>query len=361
MKIVLVAGGSGGHIYPALELAKTFKEYGHEILFIGNKNRMEATIIPDLGYDFFAIDNSSLQGSFAKKINSLLLMHDSYTDSLEKLKSYGADCVIGFGNYVTVPVILAAKRLKIKTVIHEQNSIVGSANKLLSKVVDKVVVSYQSTLVKMPKKKSYYYGNPRSSAFKDLKYDRKILKKYGLKPDLKTVLIFMGSLGSKVINDFMLEALKNFRKKDYQVLYVTGKNYYQDFITKFNETNNVKVLSYANTNELLNNIDILVSRAGATTIAEITAIGITSLLIPSPYVVANHQYYNASNLVEKNAAVLLSEEDLTQKSFIDKIDEMIANDKYAQSLAENAKALSKIDSAELIYQLVIDLVGESNE
>lgn len=360
MRVVLVAGGSGGHIYPALELARYLKLNNHEVFFVGSKSRMEANIIPNHGYDFFGIDAAAIAGSFSTKINSVFMMYDAYTDSKEYLKKIKPDCVIGFGSYITVPVLLAAKRLKLKTVIHEANSIVGKANSLLSKFVDKCIVSYPSSIDKFPKEKTVCLGNPRGSAFKEVVEDRNVLKEYGLSPKLKTVLIFMGSQGSKVINDFMLEALKGFRDKKYQVIYITGNDYYQEFTSKFNETKNVKVIAYGDTLKLLPNVDCLISRAGATSIAEITALGLASILIPSPYVPLNHQYYNAMDLVEKNAACIIEEDSLTVENLISMVDDLLDNDEFREQICKNAKSLGKTDSCELILDYINQLMGDEH-
>jgi len=355
MKIVMVAGGTGGHIYPALHLADSLKDK-NEITFFGSDKRLENELIPAAGYNFIALETIAFSGSLMRRINSLLLMRDSYHIAKSELKKFNADVVIGFGNYISVPVVLAAKSLNIKTLIHEQNCKIGAANRYLAKKADFCVCCYKESLEKLPKAKSLCLGNPRSSMFKDVKRNRSILKEYGLDPSIATVVIFMGSLGSISINEFMLQALKEIRKEDFQVIYITGKEYYQEFITKFNETDNVKIKDYANMVELLPNIDLLVARAGATTIAEITALGLPTIFIPSPYVPNNHQYFNAKNLVDYKAAMLINEEDLDIDKFNDILKTTISDKEKLSEMASKTKEFANVNCCEDIIKLIEKVV-----
>ncbi len=355
MKIVIVAGGTGGHIYPALELANNLKN-DNEIIFFGNNKRMESEIIPESGYQFFGFDIDAISGGIIGKFNSILLMSDAYNICKQELKKIKPDVVIGFGNYVSVPVVLAAKKLKIKTIIHEQNSLVGSANKLLSHFVDKIIVSYPDSMKGLPSKKTVCLGNPRASLFANVRRSKKVLEGFELSNDKKTVLVFMGSLGSKTINDFMLNALKAFRDKDYQVLYLTGSKYYDYFIDNFNESENVKVAAYGDVGAILPNVTLLISRAGATTLAEVTALGVPSILIPSPYVPANHQYLNAMSLVNNKAAILIEERDLDESTFISKIDSTINDLELLKDLKTNSKAMGNVNACKDFINVINEVI-----
>ena len=351
MKIVMVAGGSGGHIYPAIQLADSLKK-DHEIIFFGNNNRLEGEIIPALGYEFLSSETNNFSGGLAKKINSLLLMIDAYQDAKAKLKKIKPDLVIGFGNFVSVPVVKAAQKLGIRTIIHEQNRLLGSANNYLAKKANAIVVSYPETKQKLPQEKAFYLGNPRSSYFKNIKIDRSVLIKYDLNPLIPTVLFFMGSQGSKSINDFMLEVLKELKNAKFQILYVTGKAYYDSFKDILKDNKNIKIRDYVEAGELLANIDVLVARAGATTICEITACGIPSILIPSPFVPNNHQYFNAQSLVDKRAALLVNEKDLDVKEFIALLGGLIGDNRERKILAANAKKLGNTKACDDFIKLI---------
>ncbi len=359
MRIILVASGSGGHIFPALQLADSLKNE-HEVCFYGGKKYMEARIIPENSYPFVGLDTLGFDGSFFQRINALLLLWDSYRQVKNDFKKQRPDVVIGFGNYVTIPVILAAKKLKIKTMIHEQNSIIGLANRFLAKKVDARICSFPETLQKLPKAESYCLGNPRAAAFKDSKVNREILKKYDLQPDKPTVLFFMGSQGSLSINDFMLETLKEMRKKDYQVLYITGRRFYEEFSSRFNESETVKFRDFADMRELLPNIDLLVSRAGATTITEICASGIASILIPSPYVPNDHQRHNAETLVKAQATILVSENELQTDSFVSLVTDLLADKARLQALAAKAKELANLKACDDFIALIKKVTNNGN-
>lgn len=357
MKIILVAGGTGGHIYPALELANYLKK-DNEIIFFGNNKRMESKLIPKSGYPFFGYDAEMFSGSLLNRINSIFSIYDSYVLCKAQLKLIKPDMVIGFGNYVSVPAVLAAKRLKIKTMIHEQNSLIGSANKLLSYFVDGVVVSFESSLKGLPKSKSYFYGNPRADIVKHNKINANVLAEYDLKVDMKTILFFMGSLGSTSINEFMLGIIKELRNKEYQVLYITGEKYFAEFANNFNQSSNVKIIAYGDTAKLMPNVTLLVCRAGATTVAEIAALGVPAIFIPSPYVPFNHQYYNALTLVQSDAAMLIEEKDLNNGKFVELLDKTMEDYEFLCKLKKNVKKFSSINPCAKIELLIRKIVGE---
>ncbi|MEF9920988.1 MAG: undecaprenyldiphospho-muramoylpentapeptide beta-N-acetylglucosaminyltransferase [Erysipelotrichaceae bacterium] len=308
MKMVIATGGTGGHIYPAIALADAAKKRyaDFDVLFIGNDDRMETTEVPRHGYRFYGIHASGLSGSVFNKIKALKNLVVCYHQAKIVLKKEQPTIVIGFGGYVSAPVILAAHSLGIQTMIHEQNSMVGVANKALAKRVDQIVICYEKGWDELPKSKTRLLGNPRASQAIETKFDEDYFSSLGLSLDKKTILIVMGSLGSSSMNKIMEEACLSI-PSNYQVLYVCGKNNSDDIKSHFNK--NVIVVDYVNQLSILAHIDLIICRAGATTLAEITALGIPAILIPSPYVAHNHQFYNASVLSDHNAALLLEEKD----------------------------------------------------
>ncbi|MEG1351217.1 MAG: UDP-N-acetylglucosamine--N-acetylmuramyl-(pentapeptide) pyrophosphoryl-undecaprenol N-acetylglucosamine transferase, partial [Bacilli bacterium] len=234
------------------------------------------------------------------------------------------------------------------------------SNKILSKYADKIGISLPGSLKYFKKAKTVLTGNPRSEEVYNA--TNVSLTSYNLDKDKKTVLIVMGSLGSLTINNLFKDILLKFNKKNYQVLFVSGKNYYDEF-KKIKLPNNVVVVPFIkNMVNVLKSVDLIVSRSGASTIAEITAAKLPSILIPSPYVTHNHQYMNALELKNKDACILLEEKDLNAKTLIDKID-LILNDKtlYMQ-LKDNTKKLAITNSASKIVEIIIDLAnGEKHE
>lgn len=339
MKAIIVTGGTGGHIYPALSIADGLKEDGFELLFIGSSGRMESKEIPSKGYDFIGLNLIGTNGSIFRKIKALFLIFLSYFKCIKILKEFKPDIVIGFGNYISVPPILAAKTLKIKTMIHEQNSIAGKANKYLFNKVDMVVSTYDFTFDKSEKVKSL--GNPRSSDAYLIKEDYSIYDEFKLDKDKPFVFIVMGSLGSESVNKVLIEYCNNF-DKDYSLFIVSGKNNFDDF--KYISNDNIKVVPYVDSLRVMKMASLIVSRSGATTCSEITALKKPSILIPSPYVPNNHQYINAAALEKEMATVLLNEKDLTYKSLNENIDRLMSDDNLRNEIGENAFKISKINA-----------------
>ena len=337
MKIAIVAGGTGGHIYPALTLADALKNKCHELVFIGSNDRMEKDVIPDRGYEYIGLDVYTTRGSIIQKVKSLLSIVSAYFKCLKILK--GFDMAIGFGNYISIPVMLAAVKLKLKTIIHEQNSFVGRANRLLDKKVDLVIGSYKENLDQFNNPNTKILGNPQSSKALNIKKDKKIIEDLGLDPDKKTVVIFMGSLGSSSVNEILIDY---FRLMDdsYQVVFSTGRSHYDDVVSKVETKNNLKIFERIDGINVLNNSDLLVSRAGATTITEICALGKAAILIPSPFVPNNHQYYNGKALTDVDAAIMIEEKDLSGKRLNDEINNLIHDDERLKILGDNAKKLN---------------------
>lgn len=334
MKIVMVAGGSGGHIYPAVSLAKECVNKGHEVFFIGANDRMEKTVIPAMDFEFVGLNVKTTRGGISQKINSGISMLKSYFQAKKVLKTRHVDMVIGFGNYISVPVVLAAKSLKIKTVIHEQNSYVGRANRFLDEKVDLVIGSYAENKKQFKNPKLVILGNPQSSVAANCIKDDTCIIELGLDPNKKTLVIFMGSLGSESVMENILEYFK-LTDGSYQIIYATGLKHFDK--AKAYENEYIKILPQIDGVKVMKSSTLLLSRAGATTLAEITAIGMPSILIPSPYVPNNHQYYNAKALVDLDAAVMLEEKDLSAQSIRDLVEEYMHDDAKREEIAKNAK------------------------
>ncbi len=358
MRAIVVAGGTGGHIYPALAIINKIKEKEpkSEILYIGTTDRMEKDIVPKLGIKFIGIEMMGLNRRNPLKNFTVL---KKYSDAIKKakkvIKEFNPDIVIGVGGYITAPVLYAAHSLKYKTIIHEQNSIPGVSNKFLSKFVDRVCVSLPGSLKYFNKNKVVYTGNPRSEEIISVKKVSKTT--LGLSQAKKLVIIVMGSLGSITMTEKIKKLIGDFKGKNYQVVIVTGKNYYDDY-KKLTIPSNVKLVPFLdNFINILKDTDLIISRAGASTIAEITAIGIPAILVPSPYVTHNHQYMNAKELEEAKACKIVTEEDFSSKEIISKIDELLNDSKTYQEMQINSRKLGIKDSATKIYEEIRKLIG----
>ena len=341
MRMLIVTGGTGGHIYPAIALADAAKKRytDLDILFVGNDDRMEASEVPAHGYAFKGLHASGLTGNVLNKAKAIALMMNCYRKALTILKEFQPDIVIGFGGYVSAPVMLAAHHKHIPTLIHEQNSIVGVSNKLVANKVDGIVICYEKCFEEFGKEKTRLLGNPRASIAKEISFDRAYFEQLGLSYEKPLILVVMGSLGSTSINDIMKDVLPQV-DDGYQILFVTGKNNYQE-MKKQLHAKHVVVVDYVKQLEIMERVDLIICRAGATTAAEITALGTPSILIPSPYVAHNHQCYNASVLVDKKAAFMIEEKDLNAQSLKQKIDMIMSNKELRKTMRNHALALGK--------------------
>lgn len=357
MRVVVSAGGTGGHIYPAIAIINKIKEMepNSEFLYIGTHNRMEKDLIPSLGIRYEAIEITGFIRKFTfENVKSLTRFLNARKKCLNIIKDFSPDIVIGAGGYVTAPVIWAAKKLGCKTFIHEQNSVVGLSNKYLSRYADRIGVSFDSTIKEFPREKVVLTGNPCSEKAVNIEPAKK--EDFGLTEGKKLVLIVMGSLGSKTVNDKMVEFVYGFRSKNYEVVFVTGNSYYDKVRTR-RFPDNVKVVPFIeNLPSLMKVCDLMVSRAGASTMSEISALGIPTIFIPSPYVTNNHQFKNANDLVSKGAALMLEEKDLNKAMFIKMVDDILKNEKKYNELKTNVSKLGILDSSSRIYDVLKDLI-----
>ena len=351
MITIIVAGGTGGHIYPALAILNKIKEKeeNSEFLYIGTENRMEKDIVPSLGIPYVGIE---MEGLNRKHIFSNIKVCKKFLQAVKKAKKeiqeFHPDIVIGAGGYITAPVLYAAHKLKVPILIHEQNSIPGISNKFIGRFADKICVSLPNSVNLFPKNKVVYTGNPRSEEI--ISTPKKNKESLGFDKNKKLVVIVMGSLGSTTMTEKIKELLPAFEKENYQVLVITGKRYYDDY-KEIPVSSNVKVLPFMDDLiRLLKDTDLLVSRAGASTIAEITAIGLPAILVPSPYVTNNHQYKNAKELENAGACKIIEEKDFSKETVLAGIEEILKDEKGYQEMAECSKKLGIQDSATRIYE-----------
>lgn len=359
MKAIVCAGGTGGHIYPALAIINKIKEKESlsEILYIGTTDRMEKDLVPKLGIKFVGIE---MEGINRKNILKNISVFFKYQKAIKKakqiIKEFNPDIVIGVGGYITAPVIIAAHKLKYKTIIHEQNSIPGVSNKLISKYANRICISLPNTKKYFDSNKVVYTGNPRSEEIISVRKANK--KDYGLSDDKKLVIIVMGSLGSTTMTKKIKTIIPAFNMKDYQVIIVTGKDYYESYKT-LNFPKNVALVPYLdNFINLLKSTDLIISRAGASVISEITAIGLPSILVPSPYVTNNHQYVNAKELEDMGACKLITEDDFSKETLLPAIDDIINNEANYEKMRQCSKKLGVPNSATKFYEEIKKVIKE---
>jgi len=359
MKIIISAGGTGGHIYPALAIINKFKEKEDklDILYIGTHNRMEKDIIPSHGIKYEALEIYGFsKNNMLRNIKNISLISKAKKKCKTLMEDFKPDIVLGVGGYVTYPVVSMAKKLGIKTFIHEQNSLPGKSNKMLENGCDLVAVSFPKTLNSFDKaKKVVYTGNPcGESAIVSQKMDK---KKLGLTENKKLILMVAGSLGSETLNNKMKEFLLHSEGKDYEIVYITGKSHYETFIEGIEFSKSIKVLPYLdNLPSLMKSCDLIITRGGASTISEVLALELPAIYIPSPYVANNEQYYNTLEIVEQGAALMIEEKALNAIDLSKKVDELINDDVKYNGMKSKIKKLGVKNSSELIYEHIKDLI-----
>lgn len=358
MKIIISAGGTGGHIYPALAIINKFKEKEKnlEVLYIGTHNRMESEIIPKKNINYVPLTIYGFSKSISLDIKNIPLIIKAYKKCLEVMKEFKPDVVIGVGGYVTYPVIKAAHKLGIKTFIHEQNAIVGKSNKMLAKYADIIGVSFEESKNFFKNKNVIVCGNPCGENALSVVACKK--EEYNLSSTLKTVLIVSGSLGSSSLNPKIKDYIKNIKEEKYQVLLVTGKNYFNYFndnVEKYSK--NVHIFSYIDDlSRVMKISDLIITRAGASTISEILSLSIPAIYIPSPNVANNHQYYNALSIKNNNAGDLLEEKNITTSLLKEKVNNILNDKEVYLNMKNNAKKMSVNNSSSKIYYSIKDMI-----
>jgi UDP-N-acetylglucosamine--N-acetylmuramyl-(pentapeptide) pyrophosphoryl-undecaprenol N-acetylglucosamine transferase len=357
MKVVVSAGGTGGHIYPALAIIDMLKKIDSnlEVLYIGTHNRMEKDIVPEKGIRYEALKIYGFNKSrVLTNIENTLLINRSFYKCRKLFKEFKPDLVIGAGGYCTYPVIKVAQKMHIKTFIHEQNSFPGKTNIALGRKADLIGVSFEKSIkyFKNTKGKVFLMGNPCGQRALDIKPIKK--SDIGFDDSKPLVVAVAGSLGSESVNKSFKNILNNMKDKNYQFLYITGNKHYENFIKNEKFPSNVKVLPFLNNlSGLLKNTDVLVSRSGASTMSEIIALKVPTIFIPSPYVANNHQYYNALDLVEKNAALMIEEKDFDSSKVFNYIDHLLNN---SIEIKNNLNKISSVDSEKVFLSEIKELL-----
>ena len=363
MRILVTGGGTGGHIYPALAFIRYVQKVqpDSEFLYVGTHRGLENKIVPETGISFKTI---KIQG-FKRKLSidnvkTVQLFLESIKRSKEILRDFRPDVVIGTGGYVSGSVVYAASRMKIPTIVHEQNSVPGITNKFLSRFADRIGICFPDAFQYFPENKTVLVGNPRAQeVVTSGKSD--VLEQYGLTPDIPTVLIFGGSQGALKINQAVIQGLPNFSQKEYQVLYASGDRYYNEISEKFNIdkiSSNLSLQPYIkNMTDVMANVDLLIGRAGATSIAEFTALGLPAILIPSPYVTNDHQTKNAQSLVKAGAVQMISDSELTGEILVEAVDDIMNDVDRREAMAKASRQEGIPDAAERLWLLVNEIVN----
>ena len=365
MRVVVSGGGTGGHIYPALAFMRYLeKQEDVEYLYIGTKRGLESKIVPQAGYAFESIKIEGLKRSLSlENLKTAYYMVTSVIKARKILKEFKPDVVIGTGGYVCAPVLFAASLLKIPTIIHEQNSVAGVTNKFLAKWVNKIAICFDDVKKDFASysDKVVLTGNPRGQEVVEIEKNPEYLASIGVETELPIVVIFGGSRGSERMNEVFVEALEGFADKKYYVVMVTGEVHYDKInnqITKLEKPlPNVSVFPYIkDMPQLFQNVDLVVCRSGATTLTELTALGLASILIPSPYVTNNHQEANARSLVDQGAASMILEKELNAQTMLDEIDAILVDSHKKEAMASSAKKMGITDASVRLTSMIHEMI-----
>jgi len=357
-KFILSGGGTGGHIYPAIAIANELKLQfpDAEFLFVGAKDKMEMQKVPQAGYEIKGLWISGIQ----RKITLQNMMFpfkliSSLWDSNKIIRNFKPNVVIGTGGFASGPLLRAAGSSGIPTVIQEQNSFPGITNKLLSKKANAICVAYENLERFFPKEKIVLTGNPVRQDLIDISSKRpEAISFYNLDPNKKTLLVLGGSLGARRLNQLIEKELKNILSQDIQIIWQCGKLYFEDY-KKYNLPN-VKVVDFIERMDFVYAAaDIIISRAGASSVSELCIVGKPVIFIPSPNVAEDHQTKNAQAIVGAKGAILLKESELESQFSI--VFEALLKDGGKQTqLSENIKKIAKPNATKAIVEEIKKLL-----
>ena len=364
LKIVISGGGTGGHIYPAIAIAKKILEKNKDskILFVGAKGRMEMEKIPEEGFSIIGLEVVGIQRSLSlksifKNLKFPFLLLKSLKNAKKILKDFKPDVVVGVGGYASGPTLRMAHSLNIPTLIQEQNSYAGLTNKWLSKKANKICVAYENMNQFFDESKLILTGNPVRKDIENLNSKVDEAKKYfNVLKSEKVILVLGGSLGAMSINEGIIKSISILNDQPVKLIWQVGKRYFNKINDQLTQINmkNIHPLPFIKRMDLAYAVsDIVISRAGALSISELTLAGIPSILVPSPNVSEDHQTKNAMSLVSKSAAILVKD-DQTEKLLSVAI-ELLKNKEQLTKISNNAKNLGKPNATNDIVSEIFKL------
>lgn len=356
MKIIIAGGGTGGHLYPGIAVAEELlkRNFENRILFIGTERGLEKKVLKNLGFQLSTLDVEGLKGRGpVKMIGAMLKIPRSLLNSYRVIRCFSPHLVIGVGGYASGPAVITARFMGIRTAIMEQNALPGMTNRILGKFVDRIFLTFPDTKKWFPKKKTIVFGNPVRSAF--LTESMEINKP----ADKFTILIFGGSQGSHAINMAVVNALPHLKKmsKRLRIIHQTGERELDNVLERYEKHNmDATVVPFIlDMVKAYRSADLLICRAGATSIAEITASGKASILIPFPFAANDHQTKNAEVLVKAGAAVMIHEKDLSGQRLVETIENLYHNNEIIKEMEMNSARLGNAGAAADIVDICIKM------
>ncbi len=361
-RIMISGGGTGGHIYPALAIANAWMEIhpDSEILFVGAEGKMEMQKVPEAGYKIEGLKVAGLQRSLSlSNLSFPFKLLSSLRKSRALIKSFKPNAVVGVGGYASGPLLYSAQGKGIPTLIQEQNSYAGLTNKILAKKAMKICVAYPGMDKFFPADRIQYTGNPVRKDILSLEGKKeKAFKHFGLTEGKKVLLVLGGSLGARTINQAVLADMEGFEKEGYQVLWQSGKFYFSEMAGKVKNSG----LQHIHVREFIKEMDlayaaadVVVSRAGALSVSELSLVGKPVVFIPSPNVAEDHQTKNAMAFVKADAAILLKDNEAVGKLKVT-VTQLMADAIKVKSMGDNIKKLAKPKAAEEIVKVLESII-----
>ncbi|MCH5229255.1 MAG: undecaprenyldiphospho-muramoylpentapeptide beta-N-acetylglucosaminyltransferase [Muribaculaceae bacterium] len=363
-RILISGGGTGGHIFPALSIAEELRDkLDAEILFVGAAGRMEMTRVPEAGYKIIGLPVAGFDRKHPlKNISVLVKLYSSMKKARKIIKEFNPEIVIGVGGYASGPVLKAAQKVGIPTLIQEQNSYAGVTNKLLAKQADAICVAYDNMDRFFPAKSIVKTGNPiRQRLLNENMTRKEALESFGLSSDRKTLLVVGGSLGALTINESLEKNIKDLAGKNIQVIWQTGKNFGNRGPEVCKGLKGVVVTPFiSDMAAAYRSADLVISRAGAASISELQALGKPAILVPSPNVAEDHQTHNAMALVNRGAAVMIKDADARNKLVPEALNLLSQPEKLAE-MSKNISSMAITDSAARIGKEVCRILKDSKK
>ena len=365
-RVIISGGGTGGHIFPAISIANALRRRFPEvdILFVGADNRMEMERVPAAGYPIKGLTICGFdRKNIFRNISVLFKLRKAMTDARSIIKSFSPQIVIGVGGDASGPTLKAAQKLRIPTLLQEQNSYAGVTNKLLAKKARRICVAYEGMERFFPAESIVMTGNPVRKGLTDITLSQAEAKtQLGFDSDKPLVLFVGGSLGARTINESVAASLDSFIADGIQILWQTGKNYDGDARLKsLKDNSGVKATPFiSNMDVVYRAADLVVSRAGAGSISELQSLGKAVVLVPSPNVAEDHQRKNALALVSHNAAVMIEDAECRAK-LPDTVISLIGDAERRKTLSDNISRMALKDSDEHIVDTIIDIINSDNK
>ncbi len=347
--IFISAGSSGGHIFPAITLAKKLEELNHRVYFVATPSKMEGTILPAHGFEILPVTSPKVRKPFKGFLKFVFEIHRSIKESQVHVKKYKPDMIISFGGSVSFSIGIVSFISRIPLFVHEQNAVLGLTNQWVSLFAKKLFTQF-SLKSKLFQHKMIQVGSPRTSEFKDYQVNHNVYSSLNIDSSKPLVVFVMGSLGSYTMQTMIKHMIETYPNPTYQRLIITGTRFYDEFKHLNDVSEQTIIVDAISLIDLYPYINLLVTRAGATTMAEILGARIPSILIPSPYVTRNHQFMNAQYFLEHQASVVLDERKIDEHILMNEVDELMNHPQQLLAMRHQLESMSDLSELDRMME-----------